>query len=102
MHPLQPGILIERCLGWFLLLSSLAGFYRVKRWEKSIRAASSQGAAAAASSSPDPHRDMGRAFPQMFLFRADDENDERREHELRPMTEEEVRLTRDLRSAGLL
>ena len=27
-------------LGWFLLLSSCVGFYRVKRWEASIRAAS--------------------------------------------------------------
>jgi hypothetical protein len=25
--------------GWFLLLSSLLGFFRVKRWERSIRAA---------------------------------------------------------------
>ena len=27
-------------IGWFLLLSSCVGFYRVKRWETSIRAAS--------------------------------------------------------------
>lgn len=84
--------------GWFLLLSSLAGFYRVKRWEKSIRAASSpQGA----SPTPEPHRNMNRAFPEIFLFRAEDENDERREQRP-PMTEADERLTRDLRAAGLL
>ena len=25
------------CLGWFLLLSSILGFWRVKRWERSVR-----------------------------------------------------------------
>ncbi|KAJ3559650.1 hypothetical protein NM688_g222 [Phlebia brevispora] len=86
-------------LGWFLLLSSLAGFYRVKRWERSIRAASSS-SAAAQTNSESRQDNMGRAFPEMFLFRADDENDERRQDP--PMNEAEARLARDLRAAGLL
>ncbi len=45
---------------------------------------------------------MERAFPQMFLFGADDENDERRVGQGPPLTETEVRLTRDLQAAGFL
>ena len=49
----------------------------------------------------EPPRNMARAFPEMFLFRAEDENDERRE-EAHVLTETEARLARDLREAGLL
>lgn len=43
---------------------------------------------------------MERAFPEIFMFRTEDENEERREDH--PMSEAEERLARDLRSAGLL
>ena len=82
--------------GWFLLLSSLASFCRVKRWEKSIRAASISG-----TTSPDPSQTPTRIIPEMFIFRTEDETEEGRE-EGRTMTEAEIRLTQDLRAAGLL
>lgn len=88
--------------GWFLLLSSMAGFYRVKRWEKSIRAASAVGAAPAPAPGPpvDDSQNMTRAFPEMFLFRSGDENDQRREE--RHLSPAEERLARDLAAAGFL
>lgn len=41
--------LLFMTLGWFLLLSSLVGFYRVKRWEYSIRGSSSSSSAPSTS-----------------------------------------------------
>ncbi|KAI0783600.1 hypothetical protein C8Q75DRAFT_800735 [Abortiporus biennis] len=104
-------------LGWFLLLSSIVGFYRVKRWEMSIRASNSQANAAAAQPpSSDRQREIEREFRQnierVFFVRFGDnnENEERRvengeeEHvaNSHEMNEAEARLARDLRAAGLI
>lgn len=39
-------------LGWFVLLTSLLGFWRIKRWERGILASRSNASAAAPASSP--------------------------------------------------
>ncbi|PSR79016.1 hypothetical protein PHLCEN_2v7203 [Hermanssonia centrifuga] len=89
-------------LGWFLLLSSLAGFYRVKRWEKSIRTTASPSSTVEVQHDANARHNLGNAFPDLFGFSADDENHERQLVDGRPMTESEARLARDLRDAGLI
>ncbi|OCH94421.1 hypothetical protein OBBRIDRAFT_722814 [Obba rivulosa] len=95
---------------WFLFLSSIVGFYRVKRWEMSIAAS-----ATSASRPPDQQtadeeeerwhnlreifgveRDLGELGPE---HRGPNQTEEVEEG---PLHEAEVRLVRDLRSAGLL
>jgi len=85
-------------LGWFLLLSSVAGFYRVKRWEKSIRSASQP----AVGRDNEARRAMEQehAFPLIMSLDEEDENAERRATS--HMSEAEQRLARDLRAAGLI
>ncbi|KAI0346172.1 hypothetical protein BDW22DRAFT_1352194 [Trametopsis cervina] len=81
-------------LGWFLLLSSLAGFYRVKRWERSIRGASQP----AQTHDTESRRATDRMiFPMVFTPRTPAGHEEAAE-----LSEVEVRLTRDLREAGLI
>ena len=101
-------------IGWFLLLSSCVGFYRVKRWEASIRAASlPQEPLTPEQRARDEQvrRNIELAFgftglvdeedepesPPAPSEPAVDENDERR-----AATEAELRLTRTLEAAGLL
>ena len=100
-------------IGWFLLLSSCVGFYRVKRWEASIRAASlPQEPLTPEQRARDEQvrRNIELAFGFTGLVDEDepesppapsepavDENDERR-----AATEAELRLTRTLEAAGLL
>ncbi|KAH7884547.1 metal homeostatis protein bsd2 [Phlebopus sp. FC_14] len=83
-------------LGWFLLLSSLIGFWRVKHWESSIRAANSRGP-------PTPEeieRDIAirRNLAQVFGLPALEENEPLPPH----VQLEEARIEQDLRTAGLL
>ncbi|KAI0078767.1 hypothetical protein K474DRAFT_1659934 [Panus rudis PR-1116 ss-1] len=96
-------------LGWFLFLSSLVGFFRVKRWEKSIR----DSANAPPPSPEDLARDAERrrAIQQAFmmpLFDDLDENNARGTHEGGVSTAEEqaieaeVLLARNLRAAGFI
>ncbi|KAJ7719381.1 hypothetical protein B0H16DRAFT_1606875 [Mycena metata] len=95
-------------VGWFLLLSSFIGFWRIKRWESSIRASS------APVTPEDIERDLAvrRNLESVFGFSFGDER-ERRQPVRRdengavvaiPTQEllEEARLARDLRAAGLL
>ncbi|KAJ7659937.1 hypothetical protein B0H17DRAFT_1095735 [Mycena rosella] len=97
-------------IGWFLLLSSFIGFWRIKRWEASIRSASS----AAPITQEDLERDAAvrRNLEAVFgiSFAPDGEQrqplrrDENGALVAIPTQEllEEARLARDLRAAGLL
>jgi hypothetical protein len=97
-------------LGWFLLLSSIIGYWRVKRWESSVRAPPQP------TTPEDIERDIAirRNIENVFgISFAEDEDERSRQHYVRdgngtlvviPSNEalEEARLTRDLRAAGLL
>ncbi|KAJ7301369.1 hypothetical protein DFH08DRAFT_907007 [Mycena albidolilacea] len=102
-------------VGWFLLLSSFIGFWRIKRWESSIRASSQP------ITAEDIERDAAvrRNIESVFGFSfGDEERTERRQQQapvpvrrdengtvvVIPTQEllEEARLARDLRAAGLL
>ncbi|KAI0703745.1 hypothetical protein BC835DRAFT_1499984 [Cytidiella melzeri] len=85
-------------LGWFLLLSSLAGFCRVKRWESSIRRAS-QPPAARTENESRRGMDRNHLIP---LFTTETEQDHAEGPAQATMSEAEIRLTRDLRAAGLI
>lgn len=77
-------------------MSSLAGFYRVKRWEKSIRSASPP-PVVERETEARPALDQDPSFSLFFGMPREDENVERRN-----MSEAEMRLARDLRAAGLI
>lgn len=110
-------------LGWFVLLTSVVGYWRVKRWERAIRGTG--------GSSPPPRpqrlspeviqrdREIRRNLEAVFGISVDDEQlleRERADRERRTQrdeignvivlpareTLEEQRLQRDLQAAGLL
>ncbi|KAF9000591.1 hypothetical protein BDQ17DRAFT_1359188 [Cyathus striatus] len=97
-------------LGWFLLLSSIIGYWRVKRWESSVRTPPPP------TTPEDIERDIAirRNIENVFgISFAEDDDERNRQHYVRdeqgnlvtiPSHEalEEARLTRDLRAAGLL
>ncbi|KAJ7914824.1 metal homeostatis protein bsd2 [Mycena leptocephala] len=97
-------------VGWFLLLSSFIGFWRIKRWESSIRSTS------APITAEDIERDAAvrRNIESVFGFSFGEEEGRERRQPVRrdengtivviPTQEllEEARLARDLRAAGLL
>ncbi|KAI0090310.1 hypothetical protein BDY19DRAFT_887714 [Irpex rosettiformis] len=87
-------------LGWFLLLSSLAGFYRVKRWERSIRRAS-QPAAERDTESRRTMESTNHIFPLFMGLDMTQDHTNRAEGQ-GTLSEAEMRLTRDLRAAGLI
>ncbi|KAJ8072697.1 hypothetical protein AAF712_008218 [Marasmius tenuissimus] len=107
-------------VGWFLFLTSCVGYWRVKRWESSIRAS------AAAPQPPQPltpeqiaqDREMRRNLEAVFgiSFDEEEESDARRNQPLHRIQYDEhgravvipsqaaldeARLERDLRAAGL-
>ena len=108
------NIFMNRYTGWFLLLSSIIGYWRVKHWETSIRASSNRGPVTA----EDIDRDIAirRNIEQVFGigFGVEDEGESSRRNESRsgrdtlhsnPVDQQslqEARLARDLRAAGLL
>jgi len=83
-------------LGWFLLLSSFAGYFRVKRWERSIRSS-----APPPATQPDSTANTYHPLAGWFSFRTDDVHTED-QGEPHTMSEAEARLARDLRAAGLI
>lgn len=109
-------------LGWFLLLSSTVSFWRVKRWENSIRSTSSSASTAASAPSQrnyltreEVEHDlaMRRNLESVFGIPFEEGDvptgagvhfDENGHAIIIPgqQTLEEARLTRDLRAAGLL
>jgi Protein of unknown function (DUF2370) len=90
-------------LGWFVLLTSLLGFWRVKRWERGIRQANETPIPAATQG--DNAVFMSRVLT-VFGIPTDDDGDSEpgdpEENSEPPPTEEDVRLRRDLRASGLL
>ncbi|KAF9532522.1 hypothetical protein CPB83DRAFT_846923 [Crepidotus variabilis] len=96
-------------LGWFLLLSSVLGFWKVKRWEKSVR-----------PTQPDPvapedierDRHVRRRLEDVFGFAVADPPGQAREHlfqapgsvqvQMHRSQRDDERLARDLRAAGLI
>ena len=112
--------------GWFLLLSSCVGFYRVKRWEASIRASSAPEEAATPEQrayDEQVRRNIELAFgfgdpgdededgdedartqAQAHVRRGsgDGNGDENAHRRMAELSEAELRLTRTLQAAGLL
>ncbi|KAI0267748.1 hypothetical protein BC834DRAFT_57370 [Gloeopeniophorella convolvens] len=101
-------------IGWFLLLTSLIGYFRVKRFELSVRA--SRGSPAALTAE-DVQRDIAlrRNLEDVFgisvVFESEaaalsmmtpPDTATMNQRMATPRTSEEVRLERDLRNAGLL
>jgi len=84
--------LVFMTFGWLLLFSSALGFWRVKRWEASIRASSQP---VSAPSAEDMQRDVQvrRNIELVFGFTED---------EVGNATEDEARLATHLRAAGLI
>jgi hypothetical protein len=80
-------------LGWFLLLSSVIGYWRVKRWERSIRSASTP------ITPEDIERDIAVRRNLESVFGVSFEEENNRTH---AAYAREQRLARDLRAAGLI
>ncbi|GLB40475.1 putative protein of unknown function (DUF2370) [Lyophyllum shimeji] len=98
-------------LGWFIFLSSLIGYYRVKRWESSLRAASAPPAPPSPMATPEQiERDIAirRNISNVFGVSFDAEEEAQaqtrleRARAVQRAMREDARLTRDLRAAGLL
>ncbi|KAJ7650372.1 metal homeostatis protein bsd2 [Roridomyces roridus] len=96
-------------LGWFLLLSSFIGFWRVKRWERSIRSSTSVPVTAEAiERDAEVRHNIETVFGYAFSSPDSSERRMRRDENgalvVIPTQEllEEARLARDLRAAGLL
>lgn len=84
-------------LGWFLVLSSLISFWRVKRWENALRTP----AVAPSPENIERDRTMRRNIENVFGITFG-EDDERARMAMSAEAAAEARLTRDLRAAGLL
>ncbi|KAF5382088.1 hypothetical protein D9615_004316 [Tricholomella constricta] len=87
-------------LGWFIFLSSIIGYARIKRWERSIRAA-----AQPTPVSPEAvERDIAirRNIASVFGVAFEDEEEVRARARLEALQQQDARLTRDLQAAGLL
>lgn len=88
-------------LGWFILLSSLIGFWRVKHWESSIRASNARGPV-----TPEEfERDITTFRNVEEVFELPPEGEPSPSGALCIPTQrelEEARLEQDLRAAGLL
>ena len=88
--------------GWFLLLSSLIGFWRIKHWEASIRATQARGPPTA----EEIERDIAtrRTLESVFHLSGLDDREPPQDEIRIPaqMEPDEARLLRELHSAGLL
>lgn len=83
--------------GWFLLLSSFAGYFRVKRWERSIRSS-----APPPTTQPDNTASTQHPLAGWFTFGTEEMHIDDQLSESHTMSEAEARLARDLRAAGLI
>lgn len=81
-------------LGWFLLLSSLISFWRVKRWENALRTPPAPVTAEDVERDREMRRNIEHAFG--IALTRDEEPPQSAQ------AAAEARLTRDLRAAGLL
>lgn len=89
-------------LGWFLLLSSLIGFWRIKHWEASIRATQARGPPTAEEIERDI--ETRRTLENVFHLSGLDDHEASRDeiHIPAQLEPEDAQLRRDLHSAGLL
>ncbi|KAF9474245.1 hypothetical protein BDN70DRAFT_885030 [Pholiota conissans] len=90
-------------LGWFLLLSSVIGYWRVKRWENSIRSPSPV--------APTPQQlehdiNVRRNLEQVFGFGFEEDHHESDARRMStgepPLESQDTRIARSLRAAGLI
>jgi hypothetical protein len=90
--------------GWFLVITSVLGYWRVKRWERSIRASAAPVAEPAAPTSEDLQRaiEIRRMLFAPFGRRAREREEETRREVPDEELSEEDRLRRNLQRAGLL
>lgn len=101
-------------LGWFLLLSSVLGFFRVKRWEREVLVSGS-GHDPATPEAIARDQQIRHNLHQVFGIGAAEEEDEEltrdlvmeegdgeSTHEREELTEQEVGLRHNLRLAGLI
>ena len=89
--------------GWFLLLSSLFGFWRVKHWEASIRA--TQGERPPTVEEIERDIAIRRTLENAFYLTGSNDTQSPQETEMRIQTRQEIggaRLHRELHLAGLL
>jgi len=107
-------------VGWFLFLSSILGFWRVKRWERGILNAQPHSDRPVHEEPPESEVPISFTFPGMFLReglglstvrRQDEEegNGERfvvqeidRQRQIAEVRLNDARLQRNLRAAGLI
>lgn len=100
-------------IGWFFLLSSIIGFLRVKRWERRIRDAADPQPSSFSAEDMQADQEIRRNLESVFGLspspnsssQVPDVRDDGNGNALvLPNAQflEEVRLTRDLRAAGLL
>ncbi|KAH0585097.1 hypothetical protein H2248_008358 [Termitomyces sp. 'cryptogamus'] len=91
-------------LGWFIFLSSVIAYLRIKRWERSIRSPPP----CPSPESLERDRELRRNLASVFGFSFEDDGQEgSRARAVDQRTREELeaqdaRLARDLRTAGLL
>jgi hypothetical protein len=76
-------------MGWVILVSSIYGFWRVKRWERSVRASAMAASGASTSTSAAPFRERVRERVRRGLanIRARRQRDRGRGEEATPMVE---------------
>lgn len=85
--------------GWVLLFTSVVGFWRVKRWEMSIRSSSRPQAPVTPT---DVAREVQLRRNLELIFGMGDRGDGEPEETADPEMDAEIRLARHLRSAGLI
>ena len=97
IYPLTTALLV----GWFLLVASIIGFYRLTRWEKSIRQAANP---PAPRSTEQTQQDLEarRNIERVFGIYEAEQQPEPPTPNTAQLNEAEARLQRDLREAGLL
>jgi len=100
-------------LGWFLLLSSIIGYWRVKRWEQSVRAPATPPTAEQIEESQRLRQNLQRVFGISFVQPEDSQSSANQEEEdptdpINPSavptqgSGRQVRLARDLQAAGFM
>jgi len=93
-------------LGWFLLLSSIIGFWRVKRWEQSVRPPAVSSTVEQVEEDQYTRRNLENVFGISFAQPPEDDvHQEESTNRATVPTQSSLthaRLTRDLRAAGLL
>ena len=90
----------RRLSGWFVLLSSIIGFWRVKRWERSVRTPVVPPIVEQVEADSSVRRNVEHVLGISFVQPSED--NQSRVHQEESSSSAQARLTRDLRAAGLL